>query len=102
MLRAQVSTEFLLMGFISEEPASKTGFYGSGITLDKVRAAVEALQDPNRPADGRPLSGPQTQDLPFSHDAKRVFETAAAVRAPSRVPMSCVPGIKHAAGRPAF
>ena len=94
------------MGFISEEPASKTGFYGSGITLERVRAAVEALQDPNRAPDARPLAGPQAQDLPFSHDAKRVFETAAAVRAAFRsasLPVHELPARRmHAVGGPSL
>ena len=74
----QVSTEFLLMGLISEEPASKTGFYSSGITIDKARTAVEALQERSRQADGLSLSSP-APELPFSRDAKRVFESAAEV-----------------------
>lgn len=78
VIALQVSTEFLLMGLLSEEPPSKTGFYGSGITLDKARTAVEALQERARQADGRSSAGP-TQELPFSRDAKRVFETAAEV-----------------------
>ncbi len=79
--RPQASTEFLLMGFVEKEPPSKTGFYGSGVTVDKVRNAVEALQDPLRLREPRSaLLGPETQELPFSRDAKRVFEKAAAVR----------------------
>ncbi|EIE27350.1 ATP-dependent Clp protease ATPase subunit [Coccomyxa subellipsoidea C-169] len=76
MHASEVSTEFLLMGLISEEPASKTGFYNSGITIDRARTAVEALQERSRQADGSSLSSP-APELPFSRDAKRVFETAA-------------------------
>ncbi len=69
------------MGLISEEPASKTGFYNSGITIDRARTAVEALQERSRQADGPSLSSP-APELPFSRDAKRVFETAAEVLCP--------------------
>lgn len=74
----QVSTEFLLLGLLSEEPVSKTGFYGSGITIDSARTAVDALQDRTRQGEARSFSVPN-QELPFSRDSKRVFETAAAV-----------------------
>lgn len=75
------------MGFVEKEPASRTGFYGSGITVDKVRNAVAALQDPARLREPRAaLLGPETQELPFSRDAKRVFEKAAAVRS---LPLCC-------------
>ena len=68
------------MGFVEKETPSKQGFYGSGITVDKLRNAVAALQDPERMREPRsPLLGPDTQELPFSRDAKRVFEKAAAV-----------------------
>jgi hypothetical protein len=77
-MSVQVSTEFLLLGLMAEEPASKKGFYGSGITIDSARAAVDALQDRSRQAEGRSFSVPN-QELPFSRDSKRVFETAAAV-----------------------
>lgn len=86
----QVSTEFLLMGLISEEPASKTGFYSSGITIDKARAAVEALQERTRQTDGPSLSSP-APELPFSRDAKHVFESAAEVLCFSMWHSFCIP-----------
>lgn len=76
----QVSPEFLLLGLINaEEPASTqgAGFYGSGITLDKARTAMEALHGRLRHEDGRKLSS--HSHMPFSRDAQRVYETAAEV-----------------------
>ncbi len=54
------------------------GFYGSGITMDKARAAVEALQEQKQQAEGK-TSAP-TADLPFGRDSKRIFESAAEAR----------------------
>ena len=51
------------------------GFYGSGITMDKARAAVEALQEQKQQAEGK-TSAP-VADLPFGRDSKRIFESAA-------------------------
>ena len=55
--------------------ALQVGFYGSGITMDKARAAVEALQEQKRQPEGKAPS-----DLPFGRDSKRIFESAAEVR----------------------
>ncbi len=55
--------------------AVQVGFYGSGITMDKARAAVEGLQEPKRQLEGK---GPS--DLPFGRDSKRIFESAAEVK----------------------
>ena len=55
--------------------ALQVGFYGSGITMDKARPAVEALQEQKRQPEGK---GPS--DLPFGRDSKRIFESAAEVR----------------------
>ncbi len=54
------------------------GFYGSGITMDKARAAVEALQEQKQQAEGK-TSAP-TADLPFGRDSKLIFESAAEAR----------------------
>ncbi|CAL5223254.1 g5736 [Coccomyxa viridis] len=72
---SETSAEYLFLGLLSEEPASKVGFYGSGITMDKARAAVEALQEQKQQAEGK-TSAP-TADLPFGRDSKRIFESAA-------------------------
>lgn len=55
----------------------QVGFYGSGITMDKARAAVEALQDQKQQGEGKAAPTP---DLPFGRDSKRIFESAAEVR----------------------
>ena len=76
----QVSPEFLLLGLIhTEEPISKEGpgFYGSGITLDRARTAMEALHGRMRQENSRKLSS--HPHMPFSRDAQRVFESAAEV-----------------------
>ncbi|BDA47991.1 ATP-dependent Clp protease ATP-binding subunit ClpA homolog [Coccomyxa sp. Obi] len=78
MNATEVSPEFLLLGLIhTEEPVSREGpgFYGSGITLDKARTAMEALHGRMRQEDSRKLSS--HPHMPFSRDAKRVFESAA-------------------------
>ena len=56
----------------------QVGFYGSGITMDKARAAVEALQAQKEQAEGKTSS--PAPDLPFGRDSKRIFESAAEVR----------------------
>ena len=56
----------------------QVGFYGSGITMDKARAAVEALQDQKDKAEGKTSS--PAPDLPFGRDSKRIFESAAEAR----------------------
>ncbi|CAK0784796.1 hypothetical protein CVIRNUC_008000 [Coccomyxa viridis] len=71
---SETSAEYLFLGLLSEEPASKVGFYGSGITMDKARAAVEALQDQKQQGEGKAAPTP---DLPFGRDSKRIFESAA-------------------------
>ena len=62
---------------LRRQGALQAGFYGSGITMDKARAAVEALQDQKQQGEGRAAPTP---DLPFGRDSKRIFESAAEVR----------------------
>ena len=62
---------------LRRQDALQAGFYGSGITMDKARAAVEALQDQKQQGEGRAAPTP---DLPFGRDSKRIFESAAEVR----------------------
>lgn len=65
---AEVSTEHVLLGLIAEDQ-TKGGFMGSGLTVDKARSVVEGMQ-------GRKARKEQPKDLPFSRDAKKVFEAA--------------------------
>jgi hypothetical protein len=40
---SQVGTEHVLLGLIAEEPPSKAGYMGTGITLEAARAGVASL-----------------------------------------------------------
>ena len=61
-----------------QQGTSQVGFYGSGITLDKARAAVEVMQEQKQQAEGK--ANAPISDLPFGRDSKRIFESAAEVR----------------------
>ena len=62
---------------LRQQNTLQAGFYGSGITMDKARAVVEALQDRKQQGKGKATPSP---DLPFGRDSKRIFESAAEVR----------------------
>ncbi|KAL4441273.1 hypothetical protein ABPG77_011510 [Micractinium sp. CCAP 211/92] len=64
---AEVTTEHIFLGLIAED-SGKNGFLGSGVTVEQARRVVEA-----RVAKGR---REPPKDLPFSRDAKKIFEAA--------------------------
>lgn len=80
-----VFTQHLLLGLIAEEDSSPDGFLASGITLDKTREAVRSiwhLKDSSSVTgtnddgnDKKAVSVP-FHHVPFSINAKRVFEAA--------------------------
>jgi ATP-dependent Clp protease ATP-binding subunit ClpC len=67
MSATEVSTEHILLGLIAED-SGKGGFLGSGLTIDKARQEVDIVIGRGR------RDAPK--DLPFSREAKKVFEAA--------------------------
>lgn len=68
----QVTTEHVLLGLIAEETNSKHGFLNSGLTVDKARAAVEALSGKRKPNSTH-------ENIPFSREVRKTFEAATNV-----------------------
>lgn len=69
---AQVGTEHLMLGLISEDTTSLNGYLNSGLTVERVRGIVEALTRK------KALPGPNT-DVPFTLSVRKTFEAAANV-----------------------
>uniref|UniRef100_A0A7S0WMJ2 Clp R domain-containing protein n=1 Tax=Chlamydomonas leiostraca TaxID=1034604 RepID=A0A7S0WMJ2_9CHLO len=67
---AEVSTEHILLGLISEETNSKNGYLNSGLSLERAKAQVEAFSGGKK----RPV--PTGESIPFSRDVRRTFEAA--------------------------
>lgn len=83
-----VFTQHLLLGLIAEEESSPEGFLASGITIDKAREAVRSiwhLKDSSSATSGtnddddgddKKAASVPFHHIPFSINAKRVFEAA--------------------------
>jgi ATP-dependent Clp protease ATP-binding subunit ClpC len=74
----QVTTEHVLIGLITEDQgssSSKNGFFNSGLTADKARAAVQSMSGQKR----KPVS--TTDSIPFSREVRKTFEAATNVSA---------------------
>ncbi|GAB4819073.1 hypothetical protein N2152v2_006119 [Parachlorella kessleri] len=65
----EVDTVHIMLGLIAEEPQRTGGFLGSGVTVERARSVVENMVGKKRPRDS-------SKDLPFSRDAKKIFELA--------------------------
>ncbi|RDX80506.1 Chaperone protein ClpD, chloroplastic, partial [Mucuna pruriens] len=77
-----VYTQHLLLGLIAEEDRSADGFLASGVTVEKARDVVRSIWHRNGSTSG-PARGRGGDDdkasatqVPFSINAKRVFEAA--------------------------
>lgn len=72
-------TQHLLLGLVAED-ASKGGFLGSGITIERAREAVKKIWGEGGGGGDAGAVGPgkggSATDVPFSISSKRVFEAA--------------------------
>lgn len=68
-----MGTEHLLLGLIAED-AGRTGFYGTGVTVQRARESVKQQSGRRR------QKASPSNELPFSRNAKNVFEAALVVR----------------------
>lgn len=80
-----VYTQHLLLGLIAEEDRSSDGFLASGVTVEKAREVVRSVWHRNsfaRAGSGAARAGvdgdskASATQVPFSVNAKRVFEAA--------------------------
>ena len=74
MASNEVCSEHILLGIVAQSPDN---FYSTDITLERAREAVHALFGRRRRRDAATKAG---QDMPFSRNAKKVFEQASMVR----------------------
>lgn len=77
MAAGEVCSEHILLGLASQDNG-KAGYMESGITLPAARAAVQEMFGKSKARDPSDVT---KQDIPFSQNAKRVFEQASTVRA---------------------
>lgn len=68
----EVTTEHVLLGLVAEETMSKAGYLNSGLTVEKVKAAVQGLSGKRKP-----ISSPD--NIPFSREVRKAFEAATNV-----------------------
>lgn len=66
---AEVTTEHILLGLIREDTSSKNGYLNSGLTVERIKAAVETLLGKRKPLASQ-------EGMPFSQEVRRVFEAA--------------------------
>ncbi|BAT79060.1 hypothetical protein VIGAN_02186400 [Vigna angularis var. angularis] len=73
-----VYSQHLLLGLVAEEDRSSDGFLASGITVEKAREVVRGVWNRNTSARGGASDDDKTSatQVPFSVNAKRVFEAA--------------------------
>lgn len=71
--KTKVTTDHVLLGLIAEDEASKRGYLDTGLTHERVRAAVEMLTGRRKPILGE-------GNIPFSKEVRRTFEAATNVR----------------------
>ena len=78
MGRAEVTTDELLLGLIVEDSASRTstpprsgGFMNTGITIQRAREVIKTLR-------GSGNLGKGVADIPFSVNAKEIFDVQAS------------------------
>lgn len=73
-----VYTQHLLLGLVAEEDRSSDGFLASGIAVEKAREVVRNIWHRNSSARGGVNDDHKTSatQVPFSVNAKRVFEAA--------------------------
>ena len=67
-----MSVQHILLGLVAGD-GSKTGLLGSGLTLERARSALQSGGGKKH------LQDMSAQELPFSLDAKKVFEAALTV-----------------------
>lgn len=73
-----VYSQHLLLGLVAEEDRSTDGFLASGITVEKAREVVRVVWNRNTSARGGAGDDDKRSatQVPFSVNAKRVFEAA--------------------------
>lgn len=68
----QVTTDHVLLGLVAEDSEGKHGYLDSGLTHERVRAAVESLT-------GRRKAITGADNIPFSREVRKTFEAATNV-----------------------